>query len=206
MLVAMTDTIKEPTSAPDTNASAAAPRKPQSIDELMALPYECGDTPERQLRCYSHPSAGPQNALWYYFKDVPFWRAVKLRILLLLSKFMPKFAWKNAVLRMTGMKVGNYVSVAHGVRFDPLFPEMIELGDNVIFGTGVLLAAHHYAQDYFEVGRIKIGARATISADVILAPGIVIGEGATIFANSVVMTDVPPGEVWGGSPARPLKT
>ena len=32
---------------------------------------------------------------------------------------------------------------------------------------------------------------------------ITIGDGATLAGASQVMTDVPPGELWAGSPAQP---
>jgi acetyltransferase-like isoleucine patch superfamily enzyme len=37
------------------------------------------------------------------------------------------------------------------------------------------------------------------------APGIVIGRGAIVGANSVVTSSIPPMEVWGGTPAKMLK-
>ena len=45
----------------------------------------------------------------------------------------------------------------------------------------------------------KIGANATIRA------GIVIGENAIIGCGSVVLHDVPPGEVWAGNPAKKIR-
>jgi acetyltransferase-like isoleucine patch superfamily enzyme len=36
-------------------------------------------------------------------------------------------------------------------------------------------------------------------------PGIVIGRGAIVGANSVVTSSIPPMEIWGGTPARMLK-
>ena len=38
-----------------------------------------------------------------------------------------------------------------------------------------------------------------------LADHLKIGEGAMIAAGSGLMRDVPAGEKWGGSPARPVK-
>ena len=35
---------------------------------------------------------------------------------------------------------------------------------------------------------------------------ITIGEGAQIAAGAAVLKNVPEGEIWAGSPARPLKT
>ena len=53
---------------------------------------------------------------------------------------------------------------------------------------------------------IVIGPRAFIGGHCIILKGVTIGEGAVIGAGSVVTKDVPPGEIWGGVPARCLKT
>ena len=36
-----------------------------------------------------------------------------------------------------------------------------------------------------------------------VAPHITVGKGAILAARSGVMSDIPPGEIWGGYPARP---
>ena len=43
---------------------------------------------------------------------------------------------------------------------------------------------------------------AYIGANSQIMPGVTIGEGAMISAGSIVTRSVPPGEVWGGVPAR----
>ena len=45
-------------------------------------------------------------------------------------------------------------------------------------------------------------------AGVIVSVGVTIGDGAVVAAGSVVLSDIPPMEVWGGVPAkliRPIK-
>jgi acetyltransferase-like isoleucine patch superfamily enzyme len=44
-----------------------------------------------------------------------------------------------------------------------------------------------------------------IGSGVALLPGVVVGKGAVIGANSVVTKDVPPYEIWAGSPARRIR-
>jgi acetyltransferase-like isoleucine patch superfamily enzyme len=56
------------------------------------------------------------------------------------------------------------------------------------------------------VGPVVVERRATIGANCTLLPGVVVGEGATVSAMSLVNRDVPPGELWGGVPARRLRT
>lgn len=50
---------------------------------------------------------------------------------------------------------------------------------------------------------ITVGDDVWLGAGVTVLPGVAIGSGAVIGANSVVRRDVPPNEVWAGSPAEP---
>lgn len=52
---------------------------------------------------------------------------------------------------------------------------------------------------------IVIGARAWITADVFVAPGVTIGDGAVVTARSSVFSDVAPGFVARGNPAVAVK-
>ena len=54
-------------------------------------------------------------------------------------------------------------------------------------------------------GHCTIGDRVRIGVGVSIRPYITIGDGARLGAGAVVVRDVPPGEVWVGNPARPLR-
>ena len=49
---------------------------------------------------------------------------------------------------------------------------------------------------------IRIGDRAWVGADVFVAPGVSIAEGAVVGARSTVLNNVAAGEIVGGAPAR----
>mgnify|MGYP000588390086 FL=1 len=62
----------------------------------------------------------------------------------------------------------------------------------------------HYAQaGYLVIAPVKIGSRATIGLRAMIMGDVVIGEGARVLPNSVVLpkTRIPAGETWGGVPA-----
>jgi sugar O-acyltransferase (sialic acid O-acetyltransferase NeuD family) len=55
-------------------------------------------------------------------------------------------------------------------------------------------------------GGVRVGAAAYIGAGAKIREGVSIGAGAVVGMGAVVLTDVPAGEVWAGSPARFLRT
>ncbi len=59
--------------------------------------------------------------------------------------------------------------------------------------------------DRYRIGPVVIGARATIGANSTLLPGVIVGEGATVSAMSLVNRDIPPGEFWGGVPVKRIR-
>lgn len=79
----------------------------------------------------------------------------------------------------------------------------------------VLIAANHMlaaGEPRFHVrweeGRcgIEIGKNVWTGANCVILPGTVIGDNAVIAAGSVVRGTVPPDQLWGGVPARKIKT
>jgi len=53
---------------------------------------------------------------------------------------------------------------------------------------------------------IDIGSNVWVGAGCVILPGSVIGDDAVIAAGSVVRGTVPAGELWGGVPARKIRT
>jgi acetyltransferase-like isoleucine patch superfamily enzyme len=50
-----------------------------------------------------------------------------------------------------------------------------------------------------------LGRNVWVGANCVLLPGTRIGDHSVIAAGSVVNSEVPSGEIWGGVPARRLK-
>jgi len=86
--------------------------------------------------------------------------------------------------------------------------EGITIGKNVNFSSEVALwtLQHDYNSPTFATsgGPIVIEDRAWISFRATILPGVTIGEGAVVAANSVVTKDVPPYTVVGGIPAKKI--
>jgi sugar O-acyltransferase (sialic acid O-acetyltransferase NeuD family) len=51
-------------------------------------------------------------------------------------------------------------------------------------------------------GAVRVGSGAYVGAGAVVREGIVIGSGSLVGMGSVLTRDVPPGEVWLGTPAR----
>ena len=163
-------------------------------------------TPEhRRERLQISPSLGAENALSYWWKTVHPIRVMWNFIWIYLAKYTPSLALKRLLLRLTGMSVGKTVSVGLAVVFDVFFPEEIKIGDNSIIGYNSVVLAHEFMVDEWRKGPVHIGNNVSIGANVTILPGVVIGDGATVSAMSLVNKDIPPGEFWGGVPARKLK-
>ena len=91
----------------------------------------------------------------------------------------------------------------------------ISIGENSLIGSySYLISANHRYEDRsapirdqgFNGAPIVIEEDVWIGTHVVVLPGVVIGKGAIIAAGSVVNKNVPAYEIWGGTPAKYLKT
>lgn len=88
-----------------------------------------------------------------------------------------------------------------------LDPALVEIGANCVVGHDAVLFCHVIEGRRLALAPIRIDDDVTIGASVIVMPGVEIGKGAIVSAGAVVSkgTQIPPGEVWGGVPARRLR-
>lgn len=102
-----------------------------------------------------------------------------------------------------GAKIGKEVALG-GKLVDP---HLITLGDGAIIGEGSVVTAHAIVSGAIVLGPVDIGPGATVGVGAVVYPGVRLGAGSIVAANSVVAADtvIPPGEFWGGAPARRIK-
>lgn len=139
----------------------------------------------------------------------------------------PMHAWRAMLLRLFGASVGKNVRVYQSAKI--WAPWNLSMADNSCIGDYVdcycvapvtldehaivsqysfLCTASHDYRDAslpLVVAPIEIGARAWVTADVFIAPGVTIGEGAVIQARSVVLSDMEKWTVSGGHPAAAIQ-
>jgi acetyltransferase-like isoleucine patch superfamily enzyme len=99
------------------------------------------------------------------------------------------------------------------VSFTALDTSLIVIGDRVQLGPNVSIytAGHDTSilsrRKFVEFGHpVFIGDDCWIGGNVVILPGVRIGEGCTIGAGSVVTKDIPPFSVAVGSPCKVIKT
>jgi maltose O-acetyltransferase len=120
---------------------------------------------------------------------------------------------KNAYLgSAVGLRIGDYSQLGENSRIGP----HVTIGKNVLMGPDVVLMTTSHAfenpdipirlQGSTPVSPIVIEDDVWIGTRVIVLPGVRIGNGAIIGANSVVSKDVPPLTICAGSPARLIRT
>ena len=106
--------------------------------------------------------------------------------------------WIASYARALGAKVGAGVDL-HTL---PPITGMLTLGRECSVEPEVDLSGYWIDGDDLHVGRVRVGAGATVGARSTLAPGVKIGKGAQIEPGSWVTGFVPDGERWAGSPAE----
>lgn len=117
--------------------------------------------------------------------------------------FSGEVVGKNEGYSNTGRGVG--ISITGTL--DTPFRRLIEIGDHVTIANGHILTHDAMGNNHdgmIKVGKVVIGDHVSIGWSTVILPGVRIGRGSIIAANSLVLsgTDVPDGEVWGGNPAR----
>ena len=72
--------------------------------------------------------------------------------------------------------------------------------------SGKNLLRKNFSEHHFNaIEKTHIGNDVWIGSGVLIKSGINIGDGAIIGAGSIVTHDVPPYEIWAGSPARLIR-
>ena len=108
-----------------------------------------------------------------------------------------------------GIRIGNCVGIPNNVILDGRGD--LEIGDDTIIGfESIILTSTHISKDKDILiskqgmfhAPVRIGKNVWTGARVIILPGVSIGDGAIIGANSVVDKDIPANTVYGGVPAR----
>lgn len=116
--------------------------------------------------------------------------------------------------QMRGVKIGKECHFNPYVLIDLVYPELIDIGDNVTLGSNSMIFAHsNPSANLFlkkgeyprKVARVVIKKGAVINPGVVVNAGVTIGENSIIGPRSVVGQNIPDYCVAIGNPARVIK-
>lgn len=146
---------------------------------------------------------------------------IKLKIKMLRSWILHNFAYSsplsNFVINLQkarGVKIGKNCHISPYVLIDLVYPELIEIGDNVTIGSNAMIFGHinptanlmlkktHYPR---KVAKVIIKSGAVINPGAIITAGVTIGKNAIVSIGSAVFEDIPDNCVVLGNPARVIK-
>jgi UDP-3-O-[3-hydroxymyristoyl] glucosamine N-acyltransferase len=112
----------------------------------------------------------------------------------------------GSVVIQNDVEVGSVTTIDRGGMRNTVIGEgskidnLCQIGHNVVIGQRCIVVAQSGLS-----GSVTLEDFVVLGGSVGIAPHITIGKGAAIAARSGVISDVPPGESWGGYPARPWK-
>lgn len=162
-----------------------------------------GSSATRKSRLHVHPSPGNHNSLWYFPQVTGgMWRVMRNALIVQVSRYTPWLSLKHWLLRSIGVQAEPFVSFGLMVMIDIFFPQDIQIGCETIIGYNTTILCHEFLRHEWRRGPVVIGQDVLIGANTTILPGVVIGDGATVAAGSLVHCDVPAGAMVGGVPIR----
>ncbi len=112
-----------------------------------------------------------------------------------------------------GLVIGDDVGFSHGCFIQVRGP--VHIGSKVLFGPGVYVFSENHRADRTDIpiseqGTIRKGIiiedGAWVGARSLILDGVRVGRNSIIAAGSVVTKDIPECEIWGGIPAKFIRS
>ncbi|MDE1155696.1 MAG: putative colanic acid biosynthesis acetyltransferase [Acidobacteriaceae bacterium] len=182
--------------------------------------YNAADHIEQTADAYTQPAFSRGNRLRRMLWNLAWW-------LLYRPSPRPAHAWRAAVLRLFGAKLGPHCHLYPGVRIwapwnlecadhvavadgaELYNPAPLTIGSHAIISQGAYLcgATHDYNDPRFPLiaYRMSVGAFAWICARASVLPGVKVGEGAVLGLGGVANRDLAPWTVYFGNPAQSVR-
>jgi acetyltransferase-like isoleucine patch superfamily enzyme len=105
------------------------------------------------------------------------------------------------------IETGEYVGINFGCEITS--ERLIKIGHYTSIGphTTIYDTSFHPVNEGEEVrtGPVEIGKNVWIGRDVLILPGVTIGDHSVVASGSIVVKDVPPRTLVAGFPAKPLR-
>jgi len=138
-----------------------------------------------------------------------------IRVIIRLARFCYREIYRRidpvGFARRIGVKVGNNCRLIN-VNFGSE-PYLVSLGNHVsatrtnfITHDGSVWVLRHQKPEIDLIAPINVGNNVFLGINVIILPGVTIGDNVVIGAGAVVTRDIPSHCVAAGVPARPIKS
>ena len=117
------------------------------------------------------------------------------------------------------LRIGRHVQINDSVHIGAI--EQVIVGDHTLIASRVFISDHnhgsyqvqdvasspeiHPADRPLSSKPVNIGRNVWLGEQVCILPGVTIGDGAIVGANSVVTRDIPPNSIAAGNPARVIR-
>ena len=108
--------------------------------------------------------------------------------------------WYWRVIGIENFILGERVEIGSFTIIDA--KEGVTIEDNVKIGWSCSIFSVSTIDN--KNGKIILKKGCKIGANSVIMPGIIVGENATVGANSLVNKNIPANEVWVGTPARKI--
>lgn len=124
--------------------------------------------------------------------------------ILILPAYLPTFVGQ-LYYEISGLQSGRNVNINSAYVNDA---HLVSIGAGSVVGGCAFINCHIVEDGTLILAPIRIGINCTIGAGAFLNPGVELEDGATIASRAVVpkFTRIPKGEIWGGVPARFIRS
>ncbi len=109
--------------------------------------------------------------------------------------------WYWRVLYPENLVLGRNVQIGSFTVIDAM--KGVRIDDNVRIGFGCTIISYSSIDE--KEGKVVLEKDCKVGSNTVIMPGVRIGSGTIVGANSFVNRDIPPNEIWVGTPARFLK-
>lgn len=128
-----------------------------------------------------------------------------------LVEFFTRYALRQFTLVDPSAKVSQTASIDHStyVGRNVSVNSMSRIGSGVVLNTASVIEHESVIADFAHVapsavmcGNVHLGRSSFLGANSVVRQGKKIGDEVMVGAGSIVVTDIPDGEIWFGNPAR----
>lgn len=117
----------------------------------------------------------------------------------------------STIIGPNGLEIGDHVLIAE---YTSIFAGYgVKIGDHTMISSGCCISSinhelssrNRYSSQEGDSAPVVIGKNVWLGMNVVVLPGVSIGDNSIIGAGSVLTRSVPSNEIWVGNPAKFVK-